>query len=240
MNTKSQQTTTNHNKIRLISFVVVALCLASCVGNNTNQTSGGIAPSTNDVLQSPQINITTNGLTSGLFSANTAQTGQSFTVTAALSGGDNVANQNITLDNLSPASSSIIFTNNSCNISSQNESCTITVTVESSTKPESYTLSVTNMTVGGITPTTNSISFNVQQWKFIFVTESTFNGDLTHGGGVTNESFANGIIAADTYCMRDPQSNFPPGAKYKAMIADGINRTVSPSMLDWVLEPGQV
>jgi len=186
--------------------------------------------------QHPQINITT----SGLFSGNTAQTGQSFTVTATLSAGYNVAKQNITLDNLSPASSSIIFTNNQCSISSQNESCTITVNIESSTTPESYTLSVTNQTSGGIKPSTSRISFNVQPWKFIFVTEGSFTGDLTHGGGVTNESFANGIIAADAYCMRDPQSNFPPGATYKAMIADGINRTVLPNAVDWVLAPGSM
>jgi hypothetical protein len=104
-----------------------------------------------NVFMPASITVTTMGLGTN----ESIVLGSSFSVIAALSGGYDVALQQIELGSLTPTSSAITYTNNPCSISSSNSSCTITVNVGSTATVESYTLSAS--TSGSVTISSGSI-----------------------------------------------------------------------------------
>lgn len=112
-------------------------------------------------------------------------------------------------------------------ISIDNTTCVLSGTPSGSVNATTYTISVT--TVGG----TGTASINILTGKRIFVTASTYNGNL------------GGISGADTKCNAD--ANKPATGTYKAYIADGTNRRVcstgwctdTTEQIDWVTTIGR-
>lgn len=89
-----------------------------------------------------------------------------------------------------------------------------------------YTITASN--AGGSTTATFNITVQTTVYK-IFVTASTYNGDLrTAGGG------GDGPAGADNLCNAD--ANKPNASSYKAILfASGI-REASPTLTNWVLQ----
>ncbi len=105
-----------------------------------------------------------------------------------------------------------------------NTTCAISGTPTINQGSTSYTITASN--AGGSTTATFSITVQTTVYK-IFVTASTFNGDLkTAGGG------ANGALGADNLCNAD--ANKPNASNYKAILYESVNRTAIPT-LNWVL-----
>jgi hypothetical protein len=162
------------------------------------------AESTILVYGTPYITFTTNGLsTDG--NESIAQ-GESFTVIATLTeSGNIIESQTIesAVNGLIPDSESITFSPSSCTISSttpNNESCSITVNVESTANPGSYHLTMKN--IGSVTQVNGeSIIFNVESQPvyYIFLTESSYNGNL------------GGLSGANTKCTNDIHNPYGPG-----------------------------
>lgn len=105
----------------------------------------------------------------------------------------------------------------------------------------SYILQLTN----GIHDLTNTpisestFTFSTQKHAYhVFLTESTFNGDLVSAANSLQDRvvYANGIAAADYLCQRD--ANRPNNATYKALIVDGfgVYRSAAPTPLNWVMQ----
>lgn len=101
------------------------------------------------------IAITTSGLINGK-----VPIGGSFQISAALSGGYQVPNQTITLQNLNPADANI-NTSNTCQISSTTSQCSINVPVGSSATTGNYTLDVVNQTGGATINFGSPVAFSV-------------------------------------------------------------------------------
>ena len=88
--------------------------------------------------------------------------GESFTITATLSGGLNIGNQLIESLSLTPSSESFIFSSPAvpCYVSSANPTCTMSVTIESTTESGGYTLYMQSMPLA-IAKSNESITFTV-------------------------------------------------------------------------------
>lgn len=86
---------------------------------------------------------------------------------------------------------------------------------------------ITATNAGGSTTANFSLIVQAVVYK-LFITATTYNGDL-----VTAAGGANGASSADILCNLD--ANKPNASNYKAVIIDSINRTALPSFIDWVL-----
>lgn len=151
--------------------------------------------------------------------------GESATVTVTLTGGYNVANQTISLGSLSPAESTITYTNNPCSVSSATSTCSISVNTTAQTSANTYNLAITNagdLGNGALKSTTFTVAVTLP--KLIFVTDSPFSGNL------------GGISGADQKCAAAALTQNHPGT-FKAMIVDGVARVAAPNPIDWVLHP---
>ncbi|RTL09917.1 MAG: DUF1554 domain-containing protein, partial [Neisseriaceae bacterium] len=151
--------------------------------------------------------------------------GESATVTFTLTGGYNVANQTISFGSVSPAESTITYTNNPCSVSTASPSCNITVNTTDQTQANTYNLAITN--AGNLSSralqSTNYTIVVANAPKLIFVTESAFTGNL---GGITG---------ADEKCESAAIMRGSAGI-YKALISDASNRSAIP-LVNWVLKP---
>lgn len=102
------------------------------------------------------IAITTSGLTAG----ESVALASSFNIVASLSGGYNVANQTIALQNLSPLDPNINISA-TCIVSSVQSTCTIPVDIGVSAAIQSYTVDVINQTAGVSISSGTPVAFNV-------------------------------------------------------------------------------
>ena len=109
-------------------------------------------------------------------------------------------------------------------LSINNTTCAITGTPTANQVSTSYTITASN--AGGNTTDTFSITVMTTVYK-IFVTASTFNGDLKTAG-----SGGDGPAGADNLCNAD--ANKPASGSYKAILYDSVNRTAIPTS-NWVL-----
>ena len=178
------------------------------------------------------IAITTTGLTAGQ-----VPIGGNFQINAALSGGYQVPNQTIALQNLNPADANINISN-TCQVSSTTNQCSINVPVGSSAVVGSYTLDVVNQTGGASITSGSPVAFSVIPGYIIFVTNGKWNGNLIRAANSATPTpitpLTNGISAADYLCSID--TNKPTNGTYKAMILAPNQRTVQPTILNWVLK----
>lgn len=177
-----------------------------------------------------------------------------YTITANTTTGIVTASVDITINAVVPAPSSLVYTSSnftfkrntaintitpivtgtvtSCSaspalptgLSINNTTCAISGTPTVNQALTNYTITAANGS--GSTTANFSITIITTLYK-IFVTASTYNGDLrTAGGG------GNGAAGADNLCNSD--ANKPAGSSYKAILFDSINRTAIPTS-NWVL-----
>ena len=179
------------------------------------------------------------------------------TITATNAGGNTTASISITVtaapSALTYSSSSYTFKNNtaiatitptvtgtvtSCSaspvlptgLSINNTTCAISGTPIVNQGTTSYTITASN--AGGSTTATFSIVVQTTVYK-IFVTASTFNGDLrTAGGG------GDGPAGADNLCNAD--ANKPNTSSYKAILFANAIREAKPTLTNWVLQANTV
>jgi hypothetical protein len=179
------------------------------------------------------------------------------TITATNAGGNTTASISITVtaapSALTYSSSSYTFKNNtaiatitptvtgtvtSCSaspvlptgLSINNTTCAISGTPTTNQASTAYTITASN--AGGSTTATFSIVVQTTVYK-IFVTASTFNGDLrTAGGG------GDGPAGADNLCNAD--ANKPNTSSYKAILFANAIREAKPTLTNWVLQANTV
>ena len=183
------------------------------------------------------------------------QAATNYIITAGNTNGATTANLNLAITAMPPAPTSLVYPSNlfvlkqnspvptitptmigtvtSCSsapslplgLSINGTTCAITGTPTTLQGSTAYVVTASN--AGGSTTANFSIIVQAVVFK-IFITASTYNGDLvTAGGG------ANGALSADILCNLD--TNKPNASIYKAVIIDSANRTAVPSFIDWVL-----
>ncbi len=102
------------------------------------------------------IAITTSGLTAG----ESVAIASSFNIVANLTGGYNIANQTIALQNLSPSDAGIDVSG-TCTVNSSQPTCTIPVDIGVSTAIQNYTVEAVNQTAGVSISSGTPVAFNV-------------------------------------------------------------------------------
>ena len=149
-----------------------------------------------NVYVAPSIAITTNPP-----SNISTVPGGSFTMTANLTGGYNVAAQTI---NAATTATGVIFTNNNCVLNSQNNySCTITAQIESNAILLSgQTVTLTDSTTPRMTPAPNTVTFSIVFSAPIGValnSTETFAFIVNYGNStVTQCSVSGGVLSSCT------------------------------------------
>ena len=207
-------------------LIASALVLSSCSGGGSCYSCTNANDSGTNI-----INFTTSGLsTDGSYSI--AQS-QSFKVTASLieSGNNTVESQiiepsTLMVNGITVSAESFAFIPSNCTISSQigNESCTITIMVESTATAESYILTMKNQTPNGVPLINESIPFTVipPPHLRIFVTNNLHNGNYKNFG----TGYTNGFLGADAFCQQD-SNNPESGSTYWKALLWGNNSTIN-------------
>jgi hypothetical protein len=183
------------------------------------------------------------------------QASTNYSITASGTNGNTTTNLNLTITAIPAAPTSLIYPSSlfvfkqnsaittitptvigsvtSCSsaptlpmgLSINSTTCAITGTPTTLQGSTAYTITASN--AGGSTTANFSIIVQAVVYK-IFITASTYNGDL-----VTAAAGANGALSADILCNLD--TNKPNASNYKAVIIDSVNRTAVPGFMDWVL-----
>ncbi len=151
--------------------------------------------------------------------------GGSFTITATLTGGYNVAAQTISAATTNGDTS---FTNNNCTLDNPSYSCTITANISNSAAVASnQTVTLSNTTTPAMVPNPSSVTFAIAPATpklHIFVTSGIYSGDLkTYGSGATGFDGANNIC--NTVAAAGGATISLPG-QWKALLYDN-NATVN-------------
>ena len=180
-------------------------------GHHANQTISGVGTVFTSVFQ-PVITITTD-LVEGVA---VVQDGI-ITVTATLTNGDAVdVDQVISLAAITPITQSISLNPETCVVSSSALTCQLTIDIADDTVVDTYDVQLQNS--GDVQLVGADIQFDVaQRNRFIFVTTSTFDGNL---GGFSGANFL---------CNQD--ASLPNASTYKALL-DGNNATTAGSTYD--------
>lgn len=135
--------------------------------------------------------------------------GGSFTMTATLTGGYNLAAQTIQAALTTGTSGDISFGNNDCALNSQNGySCTITVNAAANaTAATGNVVTLSNTTTPALAPNPATVTFNIMNpKKIIFVTTNFYDGNL------------GGLAGADTKCQEAAVAQEMPAGQYKALL----------------------
>lgn len=175
-------------KKRYLACVIPALFISACNSGSTTESNGHAT-----------INFTSIGLSNN----GVIYPGESFAVTAVLTSG---ASAQTVVANLTPAAgANIVFQpESSCVVSPQQESCAISLVIQSSAESDSYSLQMSDQSDSSAKLIGESIPFSVRK-LYVYLSLAP-----NHSHGVYTANLG-GISGANESCANDPHNPLGQG-----------------------------
>ena len=204
---------------------------------------GGSTSGSNPTPVAPYITLTNN------LGGQPISVGESFIITATLTtNGNTVPSQWIESLSLIPPSESIIFTPESCPVSSSGSlSCVINVLIESTVNKESYQLTMQNIAISTtpITLESNIIPFTVVaapiESMYVFMTTESHNGNMGGAAGINTlcQNDSNNPLKLNTnkgnWATTGKTPVFNTSVSYTYWTAGQTNGTFKPESINFTL-----